>query len=205
MKKTVICNISMKENLDQVIYSNTDRSLPVSDRKVSYPICAFLEKTMTSEDELDAILLVKKDKNDHYKKNIERFREELEAVNEKIDADISYTIIDSEFEEHQTVHEQLMKEIVAHISDNSHILADITYGPKDLPIVLFTTLSFAEKFLNCTVDNIVYGQASFENGRAVDTKICDMMPLYCLSSVTNTIQCTDPDKARRMFNTLLTF
>ena len=136
MKKTVICNISMKENLDQVIYSSTDRSLPVSDRKVSYPICAFLEKTMTSEDELDAILLVKKDKNDHYKKNIERFREELEAVNEKIDADISYTIIDSEFEEHQTVHEQLMKEIVAHISDKSHILADITYGPKDLPIVL---------------------------------------------------------------------
>ncbi|MCB6358320.1 hypothetical protein LI295_19675, partial [Blautia wexlerae] len=119
--------------------------------------------------------------------------------------DISYTIINSEFEEHQTVHEQLMKEIVAHISDNSRILADITYGPKDLPIVLFTTLSFAEKFLNCTVDNIVYGQASFENGRAVDTKICDMMPLYCLSSVTNTIQCTDPDKARRMFNTLLTF
>ena len=81
MKKTVICNISMKENLDQVIYSSTDRSLPVSDRKVSYPICAFLEKTMTSADELDAILLVKKDKNDHYKKNIERFREELEAVN----------------------------------------------------------------------------------------------------------------------------
>lgn len=43
-----------------MIYSSTDRSLPVSDRKVSYPICAFLEKTMTSEDELDAILLVKK-------------------------------------------------------------------------------------------------------------------------------------------------
>ena len=61
MKKTVICNISMKENLEQVIYSSTDRSLPVSDRKVRYPICAFLEKSMTSEDELDAILLVIKD------------------------------------------------------------------------------------------------------------------------------------------------
>ena len=132
-------------------------------------------------------------------------KEELEAVNKEIGAAIEYKIIDSEFEEHQTVHEQLLKDIVAQISDDSHIYVDITYGPKDLPIILFTTLSFAEKFLNCTVENIVYGQADFENGRAVNPRICDMVPLYCLSSITNTIECTDSDKARSMLNLLLTF
>ena len=205
MKKTIICSIPMKENIDQVVYSSTDKSLPVSERKVRYPICSFLEKTLTSDDELDVILLVKKDRKDYYKRNTEFFKEELEAVNIEIGADIEYKIIDSEFEEHQTVHEQLMKDIVAQIPDNSHIYVDITYGPKDLPIVLFTTLNFADKFLDCTIENIVYGQADFENGRAVNTRICDMIPLYCLSSITNTMECTDSDKARSMLNLLLTF
>lgn len=205
MKKTIICSISMKENIDQVVYSSKDKSLSVSERKVRYPICAFLEKTMESNDELEVIILVKKDKKDYYKRNIAFFKEELEAVNKEIGAAIEYKIIDSEFEEHQTVHEQLLKDIVAQISDDSHIYVDITYGPKDLPIILFTTLGFAEKFLNCTVENIVYGQADFENGRAVNTRICDMVPLYCLSSITNTIECTDSDKARSMLNLLLTF
>ena len=195
MKKTIICSISMKENIDQVVYSSKDKSLPVSERKVRYPICAFLEKTMESDDELEVIILVKKDKKDYYKRNIAFFKEELEAVNKEIGAAIEYKIIDSEFEEHQTVHEQLLKDIVAQISDDSHIYVDITYGPKDLPIILFTILGFAEKFLNCT----------FENGRAVNTRICDMVPLYCLSSITNTIECTDSDKARSMLNLLLTF
>ena len=53
-----------------------------------YPICAFLEKTMTSDDELEIILLVKKDKKDYYKRNVEIFKEELEAVNKEIGATI---------------------------------------------------------------------------------------------------------------------
>ena len=80
MKKTIICSISMKENIDQVVYSSKDKSLPVSERKVRYPICAFLEKTMESDDELEVIILVKKDKKDYYKRNIAFFKEELEAV-----------------------------------------------------------------------------------------------------------------------------
>ena len=39
-----------------------------------------------------------------------------------------------------------MLKIVDEIEDNSHILCDITYGPKDLPIVLFSVLNFAEKY-----------------------------------------------------------
>ena len=89
---------------------------------------------------------IKKDRKDYYKRNTEFFKEELEAVNIEIGADIEYKIIDSEFEEHQTVHEQLMKDIVAQIPDNSHIYVDITYGPKDLPIVLFTTLNLQRNF-----------------------------------------------------------
>lgn len=203
MKKTIICNIPMKENVDQVLYSSDDKSIPVADKKVRYPICAFLEKTMTAEDELKVIILVKKDSYGHYNRNTELFKEELAEANANIDASIEYTVIDTDFEEARSVHEQLMGKIVDEFSAGSHILVDTTYGPKDLPIVIFAALNFAEKFLDCTVDNIVYGQASFVDGQAVDTKICDMIPLYCLGSITNTIHCTEPEKAKSMLKALL--
>lgn len=203
MKKTIICNIPMKETVDLVHYTSDDKSLPVADKKVRYPICAFFEKTMTAEDELKVILLVKKDKYGHYNTNAEFFQDELAAANAHIGAAMEYTVIDTAFEEARSVHEQLMGKIVDELSVGSHILVDTTYGPKDLPIVIFAALNFAEKFLKCTVDHILYGQASFVDGRAVDTKICDMVPLYCLGSITNTIHCSEPEKAKSMLKALL--
>lgn len=203
MKKIIICSIPMKEKIDQVLYTSDDKSLPVAERKVRYPICTFLEKTMLPEDELKVIILVKKDHYGHYNRNAEFFKEELAEANAKIGAAIEYTVIDTDFEETRSVHEQMMGRLVDELSVGSHILVDTTYGPKDIPVVIFAALNFAEKFLDCTVDNIVYGQASFVNGQAVDTKICDMIPLYCLSSITNTIHCSEPEKAKSMLKALL--
>jgi hypothetical protein len=93
--------------------------------------------------------------------------------------------------------------IVDEIDDKTHIIADITYGPKDLPIVLFSAMNFAEKFLECEIENIIYGQAVFKDGKPTDTKICDMVPLYYLNSVTNTIRSEDSTRARQMLKSLL--
>ena len=202
MKKIVICNIPMKEKVDKVQYISDDKSLPVADREVYYPISAFLEKTLKPGDELKVILLVKKDKYTHYKKNTEIFLNELKAVN-TAGAVINHIVIDTDFVQSQAVHEQLMGKIVDELETGSHILVDTTFGPKDLPIVIFAALNFAEKFLDCTIDNIIYGQASFVKGKAVDTKICDMIPLYCLSSISNTIHCNSPENARAMLKNLL--
>lgn len=203
MKKTIICSIPMKETVDCVRYDSEDKSLPTVDKKVRYPICSFLERVMTDKDEFKVILLLKSDKYGHSLKNMEYFKQELDSANSTIGASIQYVVIDTEFVEARSVHEQLMGRIVDELEDGTHILADITYGPKDIPIVIFTALNFAEKFLNCTVDNIVYGQAKFIDGHPIETKICDMGPLYCLGSVTNTIRCNDSVKARTMLKSLL--
>ena len=94
-------------------------------------------------------------------------------------------------------------DIVNELEDNAHITADITYGPKDLPIVLFTALNFAEKYFNCDIDNIVYGQAHFVDGKPTKTTICDMVPLYYLNSVANSVQCDSSEKAKEALKTLL--
>ena len=64
-------------------------------------------------------------------------------------------------------------------------------------------MNFGEKFFDCEIDNIVYGQATFVDGNVVNTKICDMIPLYYLNSVANMVQCSDPIKAKQMLKSLL--
>ena len=203
MKRILICNIPMKEKTDRTVYSSTDHSLPASERAVIYPVNSFLEKTMKSDNEIKALLLVKKDPGGFYQKNAADFMKELLEVNEKIGAKIEFKLIETDFSEEQSVHEQLMGRIVDEIDENAHVLCDITYGPKDLPIVLFTALNFSEKFLGCEIDNILYGQATFVDGKPTDTRLCDMASLYYLNSVTETIHCDDPKKARQMLKTLL--
>ena len=203
MKKTVICGISMKEKVDPSIYKSNDKSIPVSDREVRYPVNAFLERTINSSDELRVILLAKQDEVGFANRNLELFKCELNEVNDTIGAKIEYVVIDTAFSEEKAIHEQLMGQLVDELEDGSHIIVDVTYGPKDLPIVIFTALNFAEKFLGCEIDNIVYGKASFLDGKAINTEICDMVPLYYLGSVTNTIRSADPQKARTMLKSLL--
>ena len=69
--------------------------------------------------------------------------------------------------------------------------------------MLFAALNFAEKFLGCEVDNLIYGQVNFQNGVPTNPQICDMVPLYYLNSVTNTIRAEEPDRARQMLKSLL--
>ncbi len=203
MKKMVICNIPMKENVDKSVYVSNDLSLPASSRAVRYPINAFLEETLKPDDELKIVLLTKNDEYSYAQKNTEDFIDEINEINRSIGAKIESVTIDTEFSQEQTIHEQLMASIVEQINVDSHILADITYGSKDMPIVLFSAMGFAEKFLRCEIDNIIYGQANFANGKVVNTKICDMIPLYYLDSVTDTIHCDEPEKAKQMLKTLL--
>lgn len=203
MKKIVICNIPMRENVTKTVYTSTDNSLTVSEKPYKYPINSFLAETVGNEDDLKIILLIKKDGNAFYEKNTADYKQEIEEVCLNRGARAEFVQIDTAFSQNKENHEQLMGRLIDEIETEAHVLVDITYGPKDLPIVIFSALNFAEKFLKCEIDNIVYGQAAFEGDKVVGSVICDMIPLYCLSSVTNTIKCDDPPKARQMLKSLL--
>ena len=176
MKKTIICSIPMKERVDSTVYSSNDKSLPVSERAFRFPINSFLSQTSSEGDEYKAILLIKKDSNLYYERNTEFFKEELNTICDSTGAKVEYFILDTDFAQKREIHEQLMGKIVEEIEEGSSILADITYGPKDIPIVIFSALSFAEKFLECEIVNIVYGRAEYKNDRVISTEICDIRP-----------------------------
>lgn len=203
MKKILFCNIPMKDNLDKVVYTSDDISIPVSNQPVSYAINAFLKETITKDDEFKVVLLAKTDEFSHCNKNIDIFKSELEKIIESTGATAEYTVIYTEFSEEKEVHEDLLIKIVDELEEDANIMADITFGSKDLPIVLFSALNFAEKFFNCTIDNIIYGQANFKDGKPINTKICDMVALYYLNSITNTMECNSSQKAKQLLKTLV--
>ena len=193
----------MRENVESAVYISDDKSLPVSDKAFRFPINSFLSQVLHEGDELKVILLIKKDNNSFFEKNTYSFKSEIEDICKKTGSKMEISLIDTDFSEEKENHELLMGKLVDEIEVGAHILVDITYGPKDLPIVIFTALGFAERFLNCEMDNIVYGQALLKDNKVVESRICDMIPLYCLGSVTNTIKCDDPQKAKQMLKSLL--
>lgn len=203
MKKTIICNIPMREKIASVVYSSDDQSIPVSDKAFRFPINSYLSQTLKADDEIKVILLAKRDGNEFTQNNIEKYKNEIEDICENIGVKYDFSVIYTDFSQNKETHEVLMGKIIDEIDDESHIFVDITYGPKDLPVVIFSSLGFAERFLKCDIDNIVYGQAEFDGDKVIGSKICDMIPLYYLSSVTNTIKCDEPDKARQMLKSLL--
>ena len=201
MKRTVIVNIPMTINVQKVVYGINPEGVKGSARAVSFPIVSYLEANIRAADEINFVLIAQRSSHSKSEANIELLKEEVGEVNEAIGAKISYDIIYSEFLEERSVHERLMNEIVKRIEDGASLLVDMTFGSKDVPIVEFSALNFAEKFLHCQVDRIIYGQGIFnEEQKIVDAKLCDLSPLYSLNSLTNTLGVTDSARARQMLD-----
>ncbi len=203
MKKIVFCNIPVRPDLYKRVYDYEDSTVNVSKRMVVYPINAFLEENLQESDEWKIVFLVKKNDYSHYQKNVEAFKEEFALITKGKNLNVSFTMIETNYFETKITHDTLLLDILDVLENNTHILADITYGPKDLPIVLFTALSFAEKFMECQIDNIFYGRADFVDKKPVNTQLCDMTPLYYINSLTHTLECSSADEARKLLQSLL--
>ena len=185
------------------VFHSDDRSLPTSDLPMVYPVNSFLSCTLSESDIVHVILLAKDGQYSHCSENAELFKNELDAANQAIGAHIRYSTVTTSFVQNDATHRQMLDSLVREIEPKSHLIADITFGPKDVPLIIFTALTFAEQQLQCDVDNILYGKADFMDGRAINTELCDVSSLYYLSSISSTVQCNDPDKAKKMLTSLL--
>ena len=130
-------------------------------------------------------------------RNSDLFINELNFINSKIGAKITYDILDSEFKETKNNHELRLKQMIDKIEDNSQIFADITYGPKPLPMVLMCVLSFAEKFLNFDVKSVVYGKVNFTGENISNPELYDVTSLYYLNNLTSSMVAKDSKDVRK--------
>lgn len=203
MKKILIYNIPMQVK-QKCVYENGVRNTELSSEAFYYPINSYLAKNLKAEDDLKVILLVKRDGLEREIAAEELCKQELNQINQSIGAHLEYKTISTKFEQTKQVYDNLFNTLIDEIEDESTILWDITFGPKDEPLVVFSALNFAEKFLDCEIEHIFYAQAIFdENNKIISTKLVTMDSLFKLQSLVNEVKSNDPKKARQLLKLLV--
>jgi hypothetical protein len=105
-------------------------------------------------------------------------------------------VIENFIEDKKTM-ESRFRKLLFFLEPNAEIIADITYGQKTLPLVLFSVLAFAEKFFNADIKNIIYGKVEFDNGKPkTETQmIYDITPHYYLNNLISAMEAPDGTSA----------
>ena len=201
MKKTLIYSLPMKKP-DQMVYQNGLFKTEISSDAFFYPIHAYLAKHMTPEDDYKIIFIVKRNGFGGEIEAERICREELEQINAKIGAKIEIKTIATDFDEQKTVHDMFFSALIDEIEDESTIIWDSTFGSKDVPLIIFAALNFAEKFLDCEVEHIFYSQGYYQGKDLVRTKLVTMDSLFSLISLVNNVDCDSPEKARNLVKLL---
>ena len=176
--------------------------------KVMSPINSILAKTLKKEDDVKVIYVKEqqKEKNDkHYEKIMQ---EELSNINKNIGANIEYKIICKAFEETQQSHGELLEALIDELEEKTEVSADITYGAKPLPFIIFNVLTFAAKFCNSDITNVIYGKVEFieqpdGTERKENPTIFDLSQLYYLNSLSSTIKCKNMSEAREIIKKII--
>jgi hypothetical protein len=215
MSKTILCDVPMQK-IETVSYGGTGNAEIKYAGKVIYPINAVLADRMKKEDDIKIILLktksIKDDLQGNLVENTRKFKEELENINSRIGAKISYVEIESEFEETREVLERMLTDILENIDDKTSILADITYGPKPHQMIVMTALAFADKFFKANIDTIVYGKVDMirnkekyndERTHPENPELYDVSFLYYLTNLTKMIEVPSREMAMNLLKKFL--
>jgi hypothetical protein len=204
MKKIVFCNIMMKGRLNALRYSVSGNSTIEYDGEVIFPINGILARTLKKDDNVKVVLLKKEDIDGNSDRNIGEYKKELDRLNSSIGAKIAYKILSTPHNESREIQEKLFKEILDEFAEGAAVYADITYGTKSLPIIMFSALNFAERFLKADIKNIIYGKVDFgKDDIPRNPELFDMSALFYLNSIVNTIECTDGNSAIKILDAIL--
>lgn len=193
MKKIVFADISMQPNLKPV-YTSSNYELPFV-----YPINAVLAEKLKKDDEVKVVLLQTNCQTEELKtqikNNTELFENELNSINQKIGAKITYEELSSEFNEAKKEHENRIMTILSQMEKGVELYGDITFGPRTTPMIMLCAFSFAEKYYDAHIMKIVYGKVEHGKDGLKAPELCDITSLYYLNTLTYNLQVDSVDKA----------
>lgn len=204
MKKIVFATMMMADDMHKRHFPVDGNSFIEYPGETYYAINSVLAQTMKSDDEIKVVLIQTKGGDNAGSKNVALFMDELNSLN-TCGAAISYEIIASEFVENKGKFKKLYNQLIRTFENDAELYADVTFGPKSLPLLVFAVMQFGEKFFDCSIGNVIYLKAEFKNNQFVEGSqmIYDYTPLYMLSSFTNTIESANGDKAIAAVEALL--
>lgn len=199
MKKIVFVTLMMADDMYKRHYPVDGNTFIEYSGELYYAINAVLARTMKKDDEVKVVLLETKAGESAGRKNAQLFINELNEINHNNDigAKITYDVISSRFLTSKKGLNDIYLKLIKNFESDVELSADITFGPKSLPLLIFAAMQFGEKFFDCSIGNVIYLKTEFKNGKLDESSqiICDYTPLYLLNSFTNTIECSSGEKA----------
>ena len=200
MKKIVFVTLMLADDMLKRHYPVDGNSFIEYPGELYYAINSVLARTMKKDDEIKVVLLETRAGDKAGTKNAQLFMDELNEINtsNSIGAKITYEIIPSDFLVSKKGLNEIYLKLIKNLEPDIEVSADIT-------LLIFTAMQFGEKFFDCSIGNVIYMKAEFKNNILVEGTqlICDYTPLYMLNSFTNTIECTNGEKAIASVEALL--
>ena len=210
MAKIVFSDLPMKKELHAFRYVADGQASMQYEGEVIFPVNSVLAKSLKKGEKVKVVLLSKDDPEANSKTNEKVFRAELDQINESVGAVITYVDIMTPFVETRSVHEEILRAVIGEIEEKAEIIADVTYGPKTLPMIMLMALNFAERYFGCRICNVVYGKVNFvDDGsgtgktKPINPVLYDLAPLCYLNSVINLLECKTPGDALKALDILL--
>ncbi len=196
MKKIVFVTLMMADDMHKRHFPVDGNSFIEYPGETYYAINSVLAQTMKADDQIKFVLIQTRGGDNAGPQNIARFQEEIEALN-TCGANLSYEVIASEFVENKDKFKTLYTRLIKTLENEAELYADITFGPKSLPLLVFSTMQFGEKFFDCSVGNVIYLKGEFKKNQFVEGSqmIYDFTPLYMLNSFTSTIESSSGETA----------
>ncbi len=201
MKKIVYVTIPMKEDLEKQQYKFENGKL--AGKPASFVATVSLDGYMKPTDDIKVVMIKKQNDNGCCDKHAQTLQDEINSLNESVGANIDFVSLEVPFVENRKAHEELLQKLVAELEEDAEIISDITFSTKSMPILMFSTLNFAEKFFDCKIKKIVYGKVDFIGGKAFNPELCDVTPLYYINSITNTMEADNSEDAKAMLDKII--
>ena len=202
--KIIFIGIPMKElseSRDKLCYGGTGNTNCTFGEKVYFPINALLASgEIKKDDEVKVVLLKTVTEKGNAETNAALLKSELDSINKKIGAKITYTELNTNFVETKDIHEKRMRAMLSEFEEGAELYADITFGQKPIPMMLMCAMNFGEKFFNTDIKKVVYGKVDFVmhgDGKFYleNPELYDVSSLYYLNNITSSMKDMTGDTA----------
>lgn len=198
MKKIIFCDLPIQQ-ISPVVYEGTESIKIDFGKKSRFPIIPYLATILKKDDNVKIVMSKVKTSHGTENENEKEFNNEINSLRELTGANIEMVLIETSFDETQSVHEKRYIEMLEALEDDCEVYADATYGPKSVPMITINVLNFAEKFFNADIKKIIYGKVEFppkildeKTGKYIAPQpekgeISNVTSLYYLNSIADNI------------------
>lgn len=167
----------------------------------AFPIVAAIEQQLQEGDKAVVISIVTHSEGTHNKavSNYSDFKAQVNCIVKEKGVSLQHIEISVEDKSYSASHLELFNKIFNELQDEDEIYADITYGFKSNPVVIFAALNQAYQFKeDIDIKEIIYG--NLFNGTSTPVpEIVEITSLFYMNSLAGSMGTLNNDTRKKLY------